>query len=124
MDDEDINMGENELSSQLIGLNRMDPSKQKKIFIAIGAGVVALILIIILIVVATSGKSTSESDDDTSGLTPIGEIKCTFDISTTSEPTQILGEDFVKNSKFDIEIDEKKIKFSKSILLKITQNTL
>ena len=78
----------------------------KKLFL-IGGISLAVILIIIIIIIIVVSSSSSKSKK-------IGEINCIFDIKTINEETNILGEEFNKNLKFDIIIDGKKIKFAKS----------
>ena len=49
-------------------------------------------------------------------MTKLAEINCVFDINSNSEPAQILGNEFVKNSVFYIKINDKSIKYSKEYL--------
>ena len=99
-----------ELSSELTGLNKGEKEQRKKqLIIGISVGAVFIILLIIILIVALSGGS---SDDDSSSLPTIGEINCEYDILST-EATIILGNEFNKNSDFDIYIDGTKIKYSK-----------
>ena len=113
---------ENELSSELTGLNKDDQDKKKKILIISGiAAAVILLILIIIIIVATYGKSGKEEEEpDYSKLTKLGEINCIFDINSNTKPTQILGNEFIKNSKFNILIDGKSIKYSKEFLFETT----
>ena len=100
-----------ELNSELTGLIT-DDSKQKKTKIMMAIGAAALILILIIIIIIIASTSSSKSSDD-NGKPFFGEIRCIFDIQTTSQNTKILGDEFVKNDDFDILIEGKIIKFSK-----------
>ena len=100
-----------ELSSELTGLIQEDSKfKKPQILIAIGvAALIVILLIVIIIIVSTSSSNSSDSD----GKPFFGEIRCLYDIKTTSQNTKILGDEFVKNDDFDIFIGGKSIKFAK-----------
>ena len=116
-----MQIGENELSSELTGLNKGEAEHKKKLLIGgMVAAIILIILITIIIIVSTSGKSENEEEPDYSKLTKLGEINCIFDVNSITQPTEILGNEFVKNSKFNIIIDEKSIKYSKEYLFSKT----
>ena len=86
----------------------------KKLFIFGGLILIAIIAIIILIIILT--RKSSDNKDDTSpdkqeDKLDIGRIICVY--SDDSGEVQILGEDFIKNSDFDIYISGVKMKYSK-----------
>jgi hypothetical protein len=99
-----------ELSSELTGLNKGEKEQRKKqLIIGISVGAVFIVVLIIILIVSLSGGS---SNDDSSSLPTIGEINCVYDILST-ENTILLGDEFNKNSDFDIYVEGTKIKFSK-----------
>ena len=109
---EDEITAENELSSELTGLNKGEHAKKKKLMIGIGIGATILIILIIIIaIIVSSGGSNKETDY--SKLEILGQINCTYDIDFTTKPTQILGEEFVKNGDFAIKINDQFIKYVK-----------
>ena len=84
--------------------------KKTLLFLSLG---VLLILILIIIIVVISSKSENKEDSiDESKVT--GDIKCEYDISSTSESTQILGNDYNK-TKLDIVVDNKTFGFLREI---------
>ena len=105
---------ENELGSELTGLNKGESNKKKKQIIigAVAAGVL-VVLIVVVIIIASSGGSDSknsdkpsgdeEQDDDHGDKTQCGEINLVYDVRNDEEKIFILGEDYNKgNSVFDI----------------------
>ena len=84
--------------------------KRKKIYLLmeIGIPIILVIIIIIIILILVLNK-----DESTKINSPIGEIICKLDIDSTHQNTQILGEDYSLNSKFDIYIDNKLSRYSK-----------
>ena len=90
-------------------------SWRKEIIIGIISSilVIALIVSIIIIVIASSNSSENDKSNKTS---EIGVINCIYDIQSTSSETQILGLFFNLESKLDIYIDDKKVKYTKSYL--------
>ena len=74
--------------------------------------IISIILIIFIAIVITIILAIA-SDSNTSESSEIAEINCNYNIQTVNEEIDILGEDFIKNSKFDIYIDENKIEFTK-----------
>lgn len=107
----------NEIGSELTNLNKGEKEKLKK-YIIIGVSIGSLfimILIIIIIFLANSNSSNSNNskDHDIPILPIIGEINAIFNIQKITEETYLLGNDFKKDSDFDIYIDGKAIKYSK-----------
>ena len=110
MDEEPLT--QNEINSELTGLNKgqIDPKKKLLIMGIAGGALILIILIIIIIVVATRTDDGDNKDNPNPNPKPsntvIGEINCIFDIKTTSRLTQILGKEFeVKQDVFDMNID-------------------
>ena len=69
--------------------------------VAIGVGV--LLLIILIIILTTIGQK--KDNDDIIGKDMLGEIECVYDISSKTEPTNLLGEEFQKNFLLSIEVN-------------------
>ncbi len=90
---EETPMTQDELNSELTGLNKGQKDKKKiQLLIGIGAaGILILLIVIIIIIVATSSKSKKNKE-------VIGEIKCTLDVSNSNIDTDILGEEFDKKN--------------------------
>ena len=109
MEENDIPIMSNDISSKLTGVNKDETSQKKKLFLIVGIiSVVIIITLIIIIVVSLTGKNSSDD-------TKIGEITCIYEINTITQKVEILGKDFSKNTKFDIFINGKSVKYSKSI---------
>ena len=90
MDDEPLPQNENELSSELTGLNKGEKEiKKKQIIIGIASGALLAVLIVIIIIVLSSSKSTNNKN-----ASIIGEINLTYDVSNTLNKTVFLGNDF------------------------------
>ena len=105
-----------ELNSELTGLNKGEKEERKKqIIIGIVAFVLLLAIIIFIIIVASSGSKggSDKEDKEDTDFQVIGEIKCLYEIRSNTENTLLLSDEFVKNTDFDIYIDNKKIKYSK-----------
>jgi surface protein len=108
MDDSPIT--DEEISSQLTGLNKgIKEPKKKLLLIGISLGVLFVIFLITIIVLLSSSKNKEKEIN----LPVIGEINCIYDIQSTGENTILLGEEFDKTSEFDIFIDDQKIKYTK-----------
>ena len=102
-----------DINSELTGINKGEKEERRKqLIIGVAVGVLFLAIIIFIIVVAASGSKGGGGDDDTP-YPVFGEINCLYEIRTTTENTLLLSNEFVKNSGFDIYIDNKKIKYSK-----------
>ena len=94
-----------DFSSNLTGLDKSTIHWMKIILISVISISIILLIIFIIIIILTSSNSGNN-------LEVIGEINCEYDIKTSSESINILGEDYTKQSKFDIYIDNIKNKFS------------
>ena len=91
MEDEPIM--DNEISSELTGLNKGSKlQKQKQIIIWIAAGAIFLIVLILIIILVS--KSGGGKKRDESKL--VGLISCIYDVETIKENTLIFGNEFVK----------------------------
>ena len=97
-------------------------TKKMKIIISltiIGVMIVIVGLVILIINLSKSNddNENKEEDDedkeDYSNYKLIGQINCTYQIETTSKKTQIIGEEYKKESIFQMIIDDKTIKFKK-----------
>ena len=87
---------------------------KKKIIILVSSIIVALTLIIIFLIIINIKKSNKkESDDSEPGSPYIGEINCVYYIEYIDDAINILGNEFLKNSNFDLLIDGKKMNFTK-----------
>ena len=88
-----------------------DSSWKKKLIIG---SIIGLILIIILVVILIFIRSKNEDNKYTENDV-VADIKCIFDIRDISKSTNILGEEFEKESnEFDIFIGKDRIKYSKN----------
>ena len=74
--------------------------------------IISIILFIFIAIVITIILAIA-SDSNTSESSEIAEINCNYNIHSINEEINILGEDFTKNSKFDIYIDGNKIEYTK-----------
>ena len=100
---DDLTLGDVDKDLSSKGLS----TKMKFIIFGSAGACLLLILIIILIIVIPSKSSKKE-------LSKTGEINCIFNVESTSSTTQILGENFNKNSEFTILIEGQEKKFTKS----------
>ena len=107
MADEPIN--NEEISSELTGLNKGDKVRKKHqliIGLSMGGGLVVVSLIIIIVSLST------KSHEDQSN--PIGQINCIYNVQTLSEPIPLIGTEFkLGSNSLGIYIDGKQIKYSK-----------
>ena len=117
---EEDNIYVNEINSELTGLNKGEKEeKLKKVILSITFGATFLIVVILIIILAVSGSKNSKNNDEKNKdedipTTPIiGEIYCIYDIQSITDSTILFGNEFIKNSEFDIYIDGKLIKYSK-----------
>ena len=101
-----------ELNSELTGLNKGEKEQKKKLFI-IGAILTALFIIMLITIIIVIASSSKNSNDESQTLPTIGEINCVFYVESNNRNTILLGNDFQKNSDFDIFIDGNKIKYTK-----------
>lgn len=107
-----MSVDENEFqdfSSNISGLPKNKISWKKLIIIG-AVSIVLIVAIIIIIVILTSSSSSEKSQN----YETLGIINCTYAIQSTSVETKILGDEFQKDSKFDIFIDGENIKYTKS----------
>ena len=101
----------NELSSELTGLNKGDKAKKKKnIIIGVTLGAILLILFIIIIILINTGLNL---DNDPSNMDTVGEINCIYEVQSPAVYTVLLGNDFTKNTEFEIYVDNQRIKYSR-----------
>ena len=86
-------------------------------------GLLFFIIIIILIIIISSHlqKEKNETNEPTD-IELLGEIICTYDVQSISQNTILLGNEFKKESDFDIYVDNNKIKYSKDYLFNSTGN--
>ena len=117
MDSEEIPLGDNELSSELTGLNK-ESFFNKKMLIGIIATSVFLVIIIIIILAIALNKDDSKNDsknedDNKVPRTKIAEINCVYDVQIITGNTVLLGANFKKNTDLDIFIGNNSIKYSK-----------
>ena len=103
---EDSTLNENEFSTFPHEKLISNQNRKRKIII------ISLILIIFIVIVLTISLVLALSSN-TFESSEIAEINCNYNIQSVNEEIDILGEDFIKNSKFDIYIDGNKIKFTK-----------
>jgi preprotein translocase subunit SecG len=98
--------------------NKKPLSKKEKmtIFIGIIIGILIVFCIIIIIVLANSKRNDEDKEPEKD---KIGEIYCIYDITTTKNPTKLLGDEFNnKDSDFSIYINGELIKYSKEYQFK------
>ena len=116
---EDTPISAEELSSELTGLNKGENRFNKKqIIIAGSIAAAVIILIIIIIIIASSGSDF----DDVINLPVIGEINCVYEVSNEDTNTILFGNNFNKNSLFDIYINNERIKYAKEYKFDKTGN--
>ena len=108
-----------ELSSELTGLNKGEALAKKRI-IMIASSIIGLIvlMILIIIIVGVTSKNDENENEEIPENTKTGVINCIYDVKSTSIETILLSNEFTKNSAFDIEIDEQIVKYSKTYLFK------
>ena len=97
---EDSPITDNELSSELTGLNKNESNKKINPIIISAIVLAVIIIVVIIIIVATSGSS--DSSDKKTTLTKLGEISCVYDVKSISKNTFLLSNEFNKISNFDI----------------------
>ena len=121
MDDNgDNNVLINDINSSGLGLQKKT-LPWKKIIIFGSIAIAVIILIIVLIILLSKNSSDNPSEDKISA----GNIYCIYDISSDNTETNILGNEFNKLSNFDIYINGKIAKYSKTYKFdKIGTNTV
>ena len=114
----------NELHSELTGLNKGEKEQKKKqLILGVIIGILLFaIIIIIIIITSKSNKKDDIDDDDIPTMPVIGEINCLYEIQTINRDTQLLSDEFNKNSNFDIYINNKRNKYSKKYKFDKTGN--
>ena len=115
MEEGDIDIGLNDISSDIVkeGENKSFIGKNKYIIIFF-ISIFILILLMIFIIILLSKK--------TSDLKEIGIFKCIYSIDKTSSNVSILGKEYIKNSEIDIFVNGKKITFTKEYKFSKTGN--
>ena len=87
MDSQDIPINDNELSSQLTGLNKGEnPLFKKKALIGIIAAIIAAIIIVAIIILVISLKSGGNGSNSNK-KNIIAEINCIYEVQMTSDNT-------------------------------------
>ena len=107
--EEYFHIGEVGSVANKIPVNKELRANIRKLILGIILVIVLIVAMIIIIFYKTSSNEETYSKDDIKG-----EIKCEYNIEITSSETRILGNDFSKESKFDIEINGEIIKYSKN----------
>ena len=82
------------------------------LIIGIALGLIILVAIIVIIVISAGSSSKSSSGGDDRESEKVGEIFCIYEINSKGT-AQILGNEFSKNSDFNIFVNGELIKFSK-----------
>ena len=106
MDENDSERQFEDFSSNITGVSKKQ-KLNKIILIGIMSFFAILILIIILIILAL--KNSGDSNNNS-----LGEIICIYDIKSINKDVHLLGDEYIKDSNFDIFIDKQKIKYSKN----------
>ena len=93
-------------------LKTIEKEKNNKKYYYIIGGVISVIIIsIIIIIILLFSLSGSTPTSDKKLNIVIGTINCTFEINTISSKISIFGNEFKKESDFDIYIDDKKLNY-------------
>ena len=111
MDNDNFPISGNELSSELIGLNKGSDTQKIKLIAAI-LGITIFLVVIIIIVIAITQKRDKKSEKN-SPKEVLARIYSIYDAQTTSLEVPLLSEEFDKKFDFDILINNEKIKYSK-----------
>ena len=99
----------NDTESNKLKVKKDNLSNKAKIFI-----IISLIILCIIIVSFIAVYLLAKSKDNNEEKETKGEIKCIFGIKSISQKTNIISENYEKNSDFDIFIDDKKIDYMKA----------
>jgi len=111
------------LSDKIKKLTFWEKVDKKKFLIVVLLLLALLLLItaIILVVLLNGGhneKEEKEERDEGEGvLSSIGEIICEYIVSDPNKNTKILSDDFIKNSKFQIFINNSLVNYNKEYKL-------
>ena len=109
-----LNKDQSILNDELSSLSSPEKHKNiKKYLVILISSLVLLALIIIILLILLLSKSKTQKS--------IGEINCILHVEQLNE-IKILGDEFIKDSEFDIFIDNKKIKFTKKYKFDKIQN--
>ena len=115
--EDDLAISENEISSQLIGLEDQGILAKRTKLIVVGSVALAILFVALIIIIAASSSKKSRGgrgqkpDEDLKDI--LGEISCTYDVQSKSKNTMLISNEFKKSTNFDIEIDGQKIKYAK-----------
>ena len=104
----------NDQETSITSIIQKEEEKNWKKYILIGVPilVVIIIIIVLIIILAKEDKKTPHIS--------IGEILYTLDIDSNSKEIDILGNEYNKQSSFDIYIDDNLSKYSKKYIFKTT----
>lgn len=135
MNDNDQLIGGEAINAETIGLPKSSPvPKIKKQYLIIGGvAIVILILTIVIVVLATKGNGSSggsggegggegSKQDDHDPSDAIGIINVDYRIGSTTSPTQLISENYNKDSAFSIYINDKFVVYSKKYTFKSRDN--
>ena len=119
MEEYDDLIGINDANSNII---EKEPffTKKKKLIILAACLLLVVLVIIIIIIVKTGNGEKEEPESQERPETPefpgeiIGKIECRFDIDTTNDYTNLLSDQYIKSSVFDLQINGKSVRFSKN----------
>ena len=108
-----LNKEQSIINDELASSGSTDKNKNIiKYLVIIITSIVLLALIIILIILLTKSKTHNDNNNNNNNKKYIGEINCIF-YAEKFEEIKILGNEFIKDTEFDIFIDDKKIEFTK-----------
>ena len=137
MNDNDQLIGGEAINAETIGLPKSSPvPKIKKQYLIIGGvAIVILILTIVIVVLATKGNGSSggsggegegegegSKQDDHDPSNAIGIINVDYRIGSTTSPTQLISENYYKDSAFSIYINDEFVVYSKKYTFKSRDN--
>ena len=104
----------NDFSTENLGISEKKNKLPINNIIIIGGIALSVVIIVALIlIIILTRKHSSSSSQEWENLPVIGTISCMYDVSPEVRPTTILGQEFVKKSKFDIFINGNRIKYDK-----------
>ena len=108
-----IGMNINDVNSDILSKKGLNLLSKKKLIIGISVAFFLIIAIIIILIIIASKKDGNEDDKINYELVT-GEILCKYFIETISNEINLVGNEFILDSKMNIYINDKKIKLSKS----------
>ena len=104
-----------EVNSDIGGIKTEALAKLKKqIIIGVSIGLFLIFLIIIIIFLSNRNGDNSTTDEPETPKEKYGEIECTYEVSSTSSPVNILGEEFKNSFTLSIYVGDTQIKYSKN----------